>query len=458
MRRLTVATVSVAASLALAACAERDTTSPRSVAASRASYTLTPSGTCDFGAIQQAGQAYFAVYGNDPVKDLVKSMKDAYNTAGGGAVAATPFGWNVLKRVADARLTSATNGGADGRVFVIDVLRCMADLSSASTPKPALPFDTALTNHLEAVLNSGLFEVRGQGASPDPAFGKVKSGGTRTFGSPRWGVEKANQTTPATAWPDLTYLVYGYPTQIGSPVLGDPGAINANDDLGGTYNGFDLGTVPFKSSHPGLLVGMCVTSNPAGAGSIEWLVHNNAEVLVNNSPTQLCSGTYTASARIAPAWYAQATGRALSLLAPKQLFAQGGFDSRCDDCIGGLPSGWSPFGKGLITATGAVVTFNTQPGNTTEFTDITVQIKVTQNGIKLPGQTINSIGVLNNQGAPAGAIIVQDNLPVTTNSDGIATVVFQVGKPGSYYVTIGGIIDGATFGPATSKKFNVKNQ
>jgi len=65
--------------------------------------------------------------------------------------------------------------------------------------------------------------------------------------------------------------------------------------------------------------------------------------------------------------------------------------------------------------------------------------------------------VLNNQGQPAGAVINQSNLPRFTDATGHATVTFQIGKPGAYYVVVSTSLDGAAFPDLTTIKFNVKN-
>src|SRR5690242_9052414 len=82
--RTTVATViAVAASLTLAACAERDTTSPRAAAPDRADASGNPNqGSCNFNNVKSAAGNYF-VSNKDTVYGLIKSMSGAYT--GGGA-------------------------------------------------------------------------------------------------------------------------------------------------------------------------------------------------------------------------------------------------------------------------------------------------------------------------------------------------------------------------------------
>src|SRR5690242_1026367 len=79
MRRLTVATI-VASSLALAACAERDSTSPRSINPGQASFAGGPNSTaCSFTNIDKAAKAYFTS-NQDPVYSILSTWSTAYKT------------------------------------------------------------------------------------------------------------------------------------------------------------------------------------------------------------------------------------------------------------------------------------------------------------------------------------------------------------------------------------------
>ena len=468
MRRLTVATVSVAASLALAACAERDTTSPRAISSSGASFARGGS-SCVFNTVSSTAQAYFTS-NQDPVFDMIKVMKDAFNTNNGGNVAATPEGWVILSRVADKRLTDSTGGGAAGAAFVVAVANCMADLAANTSP---LTLPAALTANSNAllirVLNSGIWEIRNGGSTVGgPAAGKNKQGTVRALGSPTWGVERATTSTP---WPGtITYAIIGYPIKDANPLLTNAQQIDQSDDLAATYqaetptspwpfNAFELQTLPTTAvtDHSTLRVGICVQNNATtNDGSVYYLVHNDAELLPNSNPAALCALT-VANGLTGP-WYNRLAQGAARFFKPGVLFAK--VDD--GDFIGGLPSGWSPQGAGQLDASKVTLTITTQPrNNVRDSTDNSLVVTATITGsiTPVPGVNITGLTVLNNQGAPAGAVIVQGstNLPETTDHDGNATVHFKIGKPGAYYIVVTSNLDGGAIASPTSIKFNVKN-
>ena len=466
MRRLTVATVSVAASLALAACAERDTTSPRAISSSGASFARGGS-SCVFNTVSSTAQAYFTS-NQDPVFDMIKVMKDAFNTNNGGNVAATPEGWVILSRVADKRLTDSTGGGDAGAAFVVAVANCMADLAANTSP---LTLPAALTANSNAllirVLNSGIFDVRTGGATGAPAAGKNKQGGARKLGVPTWGVETQ---TAGSNWPgtlNLKYAVVGYPIVDSNPLLTNAQQIDGSDDLAGAYttagtwpfNAFELQTLPTTAvtDHSTLRVGICVQNNAtANDGSVYYLVHNDAELLPNSNPAALCALT-VANGLTGP-WYNRLAQGAARFFKPGVLFAK--VDD--GDFIGGLPSGWSPQGAGQLDASRVTLTITTQPkNNIKDSTDnsLVVTATITGSNTPVPGVTITGLTVLNNQGSPAGAVIVEGstNLPQTTDHDGNATVHFKIGKPGAYYIVVSSNLDGGAIASPTSVKFNVKN-
>ena len=466
MRRITVATISVALSLALAACAERDTTSPRAISSGGASFAGRGGSTCSIQGVSSAAQAYFTS-NQDPVFDMIKVLKDAFNN--GGNVAATPAGWVILSRVADKRLTDSTGSGAAGAAFVVAVANCMADLAAGTSP---LTFPATLTANSNAllvrVLNSGIFDIRTGGATGAPAAGKNKQGGARSLGQPIWGVETETATSN---WPgalNLKYAVVGYPIKDSNPLLTGAQQIDTSDALKATYqaedpspwpfNAFELLTVPTTAvvDHSTLRVGICVDHNPtANDGSIYYLVHNDAELLPNSSPAALCALT-VANGLTGP-WYTRLAQGAARFFKPGLLYAQ---DER--DFIGGLPSGWSPQGAGQLDASKVTLTITTQPKNNVRDStqnSLVVTATITGSSTPVPGVAITSLTVLNNQGSPAGAVIVENstNLPQTTDHDGKATVTFQIGKPGAYYIVVKSSLDGGPITSPTSVKFNVKN-
>lgn len=474
MRRLTVATVSVAASLALAACAERDTTSPRAISSSGASFAGRGGASCSFNTVSSTASAYFTS-NQDPVIGMIKVMKDAFNTNNGGNVAATPQGWEILNRVAAKRLTDSVTTGQAGAAFVVAVANCMADLAANSSP---LVLPTALTDNtnylLARVLNSGIFDIRTGGATGAPAAGKNKQGDLRSLGQPIWGVETQTATSN---WPGalgLKYAVVGYPIKDTNPLLTNAQQIDTSDALKATYqaevpspwpfNAFELLTLPTTAviDHSTLRVGICVKNNETtNDGSVWYLVHNDAELLPNSNPAALCA-LEMANGLTGP-WYTRLAQSAARFFKPGILFAQ---REEGNDFIGGLPSGWSPQGAGELDVDQVTLTITTPPkNNVKDSVDNSLVVTATLTGktTPVPGVKIDSLVVLNNQGSPAGAVIVpgSTNLtptPLFTLADGTATVHFAIGKPGAYYIVVWGSLDGHAITPGTkSGKFNVKN-
>jgi hypothetical protein len=273
----------------------------------------------------------------------------------------------------------------------------------------------------------------------------------RAFGQPRWGAE-ATSSTPV--WPGATqYAVYGYPTNVGAFVVGSATNINTNEV---PKNAFELGTIPDATPKSGIRVGVCIQSDLTG-GVVNRVVHNNAEILDNSFLTQLCSTTITGYVAMGPApssWFASVLHQAGTFFAPKDLLA----DDDCSFCIGGLPSGWSPFSTGAITASNVVLTFTTEPSNTVVATtsNDNAVVHAAINGVPLVGVVIDSIAVENNSGSPAGAVVT-DFVKGTTNTSGDATISFSVGKPGGYMITVLGHLDTFQTQSTTSTLFNVKN-
>jgi hypothetical protein len=489
MRRITVATMSIAASLALAACAERDTTSPRSISAGQASFQGGPNSTaCDFTNISKAAKNYFTS-SQDPVYAILSSWATAYKN--NGAAAATSYGWQALSVVASERLTSSTTTPSLGATFVVMTVRCMVDESSTNTVKPQLTLPTALTDNsnllLARVLNSGILEIRTGGAVGDPVAGKNRAGSTptRSLGSPIWGVETKTDTTK---WPGtITYAVVGYPIHDSNSILSGQPQIDTNDADSAFYkqtaglwpfNAFELTTLPTAAvtDHSSLRVGICVSGNPDGNGSVNFLVHNDNELVPNDSHSQstgLCGLTV---ASLTPAtWYQRLARNTVGLFTPSLLYAEGD-DSR--DFIGGLPSGWSPMEGGTLDASKVRLVMTSGPtNNVRDSTDnhltITAYLVDAQGVVTstpVPQVRIDSLAVLSNNGTPAGAVIVPGSTNLLadpnavppypglfTDANGQAIVKFQIGKPGAYYIVASGVLDGTRLNDAKSGKFNVKN-
>jgi hypothetical protein len=442
MRRSAVAVIAVAGSLVLAACSERDSTSSRGLitAPTSSALTIIPATTCDIEAMESAAHAYFSSRSDVVFQtiELMEADRNAHKTA-----AMNADGFVMLREVAAKRLTSgvvatATSAGAS---FVIDVLRC-----TTLTFPPAASPDVKQTflGNLALILDAGIFDVRGGfGDGTGPAAALLSVGGVRTLAAPHWGVE------PHPTWPtDGHFLVYGYPTLTSDAVI-DP-ATNLNTNGPNTYNSFEIGTIPDSHLKTGLLVGICYSS-VIGTTAANRLIHNNADLFDNAAPSALCS--ITTASLDAVKWYARALHDAASLFVPKSASAmQGG-----EVDIGGLPSSWSPFSTALIVGSNVVDTITTQPPATPSVNKaFPVIVRAITNGVPVPGVSV-TLTIVNNNGVPAGAIIV-GNATVTTNSQGNAIFSIAVGKPGGYNLVAGGTMSGvvATNG-VMSVRFNVKN-
>ena len=146
------------------------------------------------------------------------------------------------------------------------------------------------------------------------------------------------------------------------------------------------------------------------------------------------------------------------MLKPGTLFAEE--DSR--DFIGGLPSGWSPQGAGALAVSQVSVNITTQPkNNVADSTNNTLGVTATLTGTTtpVPDVSVDSITVLNNQGQPAGAVVLKTTLSDITDGSGKLTVTFQIGKPGAYYIVVWSSVDGQVILPtAKSVKLQRKEQ
>ncbi len=451
MRRSAVAVVTLAAAaLVFVACSERDSTNSRGplTAPATTSFTILPATACNFEAIESAAQAYFSAPSSvlfappNGVLAIGEQMEAAYNLH--HFADANAYGFVMLREVAKDRLTSGVKAGATaaGVSFVIDVLRCTTlTFPSATVTSPDVPQN--FLDNLALILDAGVFEVRGgAGDATTSAAAYLTVGGVRTLAAPHWGVERHP------AWPtDGHFLVYGYPTLNPNTVI-DP-ATNLNTNGPTTYNSFEIGTLPYLHPKTGLLVGVCYSS-VTGTTAANRLIHNNSDLFDNTPPTYLCS-TPVASLESVK-WYARALQRAASLFAPKTANAMQGDES----FIGGLPSSWSPFATALIVGSNVGTSFTTQPVNIAVGTTMPVVVRAMTNGVAVPGVAV-TLSVINNNGVPAGAIIVGTST-VNTDSQGYATFNIGLGKPGGYNLVASGLMSAAvgTNGVA-SVRFNVKN-
>ena len=472
MRRHVIASVAVVGSLILGACSGRETTAPRGIAPDQANAAGGPNATCSntyFNNLVTLADAYFTAGSKSKTPDAVYGYLSQMATdyKNGLYSAATTDGWQVMSRVADARLTDATNDGVYGAPFVNGVFTCMQD---SRTNKPIV-VPTDFSDNTALILNSGVWEVRTGGATGGPALGKVQEDTTvhvRVFGQPRWGVEAL---TTATNWPGpagFQYAVYGYPELVGNPLTTAATTIDTNDGRLSAYisqhiapfTGFELGSVPYDLPRTGLRVGVCTSSNPtANDGVFGRLIHYvaNTQIFGNDPPTQMCSSTLTASAPVPATWYANYLNRVWSVFAPANLYA---FVDDCTDCMDWPSTGWSPFEPGSMTASNITFKITVQPKNTSISKLDSMTVQTLYNGtLPLSQIPIDSITVSNNSGVPAGAVITFTSVPQSTQEpDGTAKIYFRVGKAGGYLITVWASADGVVLPPVTSVLFNVKNQ
>jgi hypothetical protein len=275
----------------------------------------------------------------------------------------------------------------------------------------------------------------------------------RAFGQPRWGAEAQSGT-----WPGATqYAVYGYPTTPTPLVAGSPANINTNEV---PANAFELGTIPDASTKAGIRVGVCVQTDPS-TGVANRIIHNGSEILDKDYLTQLCStiiNGYTAMGPAASTWYASAVNRAATFFAPKNLYA----DDDCAFCIGGLPSGWSPFSANAITAANISLAYvGPAPHNVNigQVQTVVVSASTGTPSTPVPGVSV-SISITGNSGQPGGATFGDSSTTITgtTLANGTVTFTFSVNKAGGYSLTTAGTLDTFPLGNTLVTFINVKNQ
>ena len=482
MRRLSVALISLSGLLILGACTGRDSTAPRGIAPDQANLASTPPApatSCDFSAIKAAAKNYFTSP-QDAVYGYIGTMQKAYGA--NDFEKTTNTGWQIGRLVAAERLRPLTTDATSGGIFVIDVLLCMYDLrtyTAGSTP-PVLPIPADFTlEHAAGALGAGIWEIRGgvTGTNDEfPAAGRVISNtgltaGQRDFGQPRWGVEPVSTT-----WPigvnNTQYAVYGYPTTLGTFVLGS--ATNINTNTANETNAFSINTIPQNTPRTdvnGALfrVGVCVSTVANTTGVRNRMLHDKSvtsqpsiEILDNSFMQSLCdysNTSFLASAASSPSWYAAVLHRAAGLFSPKLAYAMA---DDCADCIGGLPSGWSPFGTGQLTASQIHLVFlDTLPTNgmTAGGIPTTVRVKATISDQPVPGVLI-TLTISGNSGDPGGATFQngQTSISGSTNSLGIAEIPVALQKAGSYTIVYTGTIDGYPVYNSFQQTVWVKNQ
>ncbi|HVE33961.1 MAG TPA: hypothetical protein VNC18_10395 [Gemmatimonadaceae bacterium] len=417
----------------MAACAERDTTSPRQISPSEAARNVvTAWPTCDatFNAIKTAAGNFFSSK-RDAAFGLIADMSKDYKA--GGQSQATAKGLDILARVAAARLTSAQIAGSDGGPLVTNVIAC-TDLRN--TGPGAFDPSTALA--------SGIFEIR-TGGSTVPAFAYSSARGETApidpyqgGAVPLWGVEGTWNAGPTGF---SRYLVYGYPL---------PGTGDVRD------TGFELGTLPVGVNVNGLAVAVCSSAVNGDLTSANLLEHAGTEVLLTHNAT-FCAGHMTLGfARPNPVLQ-----RLVQLITPKVAIAQ----TRDDEFIGGLPSGWSPFKVKHYANSGVGLTFLQQPANDTVYHLVTVKVQLVNN---TGAPVVVTLTIAGNNGDPT-TLVTQDGsgnwnpqpfLTAVTDGSGIATFVYGYSKAGGYTLTASGSIGGTFVSTQSvlSNLFQIKNK
>jgi len=454
MRRKSAALLMVVGSVILSACTGRDSTSPRGIGPDQASYATSPgpATTCDFNATKTAARNYF-VSSRDPALDTLNAMSKTYGTS--GTPTSTAYGFALGRIVANERLTSATTTSAAGAIFLLDVLQCMTD--PTTNTKLAIPDSFAV--HAALVLSSGIWEIRGAGATNSqlPAAGRVTDRSThvRAFGLPRWGAEPADSAN----WLGTTqYVVYGYPTTPGTLVVGSPSNINTNAD---TASSFELGSIPAATSKSGIRVGVCIATDNPSTQTANRIVHNGTQILNTSTMTQLCdfsNTSFVASASAPSTWYTAALHKVGDYLAPKKLFAQ---FTDCTNCIGGLPSDWSPFSASGITASSISLAYTpgTTPNDSTVSQTDTAVVVASIGTTPVPGVVIN-FSIANNSGQAGGATFDDGSttLTGTTDATGTVTFIYRILKAGGYTLSTTGSIDGFAVGNTLTTTLNIQNK
>lgn len=441
MRRSSVALlVALSSSLFTAACSDTSVVASRATAPSeRASVNNAAApGGCSFTTVSKTANGYFASR-TDPVFTMISAVQTAAKTDIASATAAS---WPILRRVADVRLTSTVGSAAAGKTFLTALLAC-TNLNGDATDFLA---------HADSVLASGMLAVRtGGDTKPAAAMLNDKSTGVRSFAEPTWGVEPIGGSWPVASVTGTTsYLAYGYPIKVPLTDVTAATAINTNGT--GSYNGFELGTLPASQDKETLRVGICKAAGDLT--SRNRLIHDGSIQGVNENPASLCllsgptadAGPYLSMRGIG--------GYLASLFSPGSLYAQDGVGF-----IGGHVSDWSPFTSATLTSSNVVLTFSKISGaHVDQFVPpFTVTVKVGTRVI--PGVDV-TLTLANNSGLPAGAeFTAGSKLTVRTLADGIAkfdSVAFH--KAGGYTITATGNIGGLLTNAIISNPvFNIKN-
>jgi hypothetical protein len=396
----------------LASCSRDLTQSTAVPAAPSLARVVTP--TCSFSTANNDARSYFAS-NKDNVFTLLNAMSTAYK---GGAAAATPAGWAVLSRLADAVGTSAVSGSpAQGNTFANDVLLCMA------VPTYSYPLDLS-----GALGPNGLFGIR------DNSGAVAVTSRLIVGGAPAYGAEPSTGNWPVTS----TTLFYGNQLFVSSI---------ANETPAGTL--FDLKTLPSGLTFaPEIKTGVCTISDP-NARILHAHQGNSPVILPPATDLSFCPPPPTSAAQSSSSLFASAVGRLATWFAPAPANAasfvvRGGGGT-------GLVGGLSEIGPVSFTS---LVTFTVKPKNTSvskspqQFVPTVTVQNLTAKGNALKGVTITLSVTSNN-----GSFHITGNT-ATTDVNGIATFPdLKIDKAGGYTMTAVSEVGGAA-----SVFFNINGQ
>jgi len=428
MRRSLVALVPLA--LVVAACSSERPTSPRAIAPGTASNLTVPL-TCD---LRATARDFFSK-GNDPIYKVIG------NITGSTGAARQSAAWDAVGEVAKARLTGrqvtpfSASAGA-GETFLKCVFSYMTGLGDLSSVADGV---------LATALIQGVFEVpRRSIAANSPAGAYVAAGNSSAHANPFWGAQ------PTPTWPTGDYLVYGYPFDL-------PSFFIATNPINGTYEGFELQTIPVSVSEPWLsntpVVGACVHSASGTAGVTNRFIHAGA-IFANVPPSSLCGLSGRAASIMSPGQqFLASVGNALrSALVPKPAYAM--FE---DDWSGGGPTSWSPNIIGAVSNDHVRVTFAVQPSPGNVGVPENIQVKVEYLGTDniyhpLGGNgVVVTLSIAGNNGTPG---CINPNTATADAGTGVANYNSSFCKAGGYYIQATSSVGGAV----TSNQFWIKNQ
>jgi hypothetical protein len=407
MKNRILAGLTVAGVAILASCGQDLTTSTAVPTAASLARVVTP--TCSFSTANNDARTYFAS-NKDTVFTLLSAMSTAYK---GGAAAATPAGWAVLSRLADAVGTTAAKGTpAQGNTFANDVLLCM----SVATYTYPLDLSAALGTN-------GLFAVR-------DASGNAAA---VSRGTPLYGAEPSSGPWPVAS----STLFYGSP---------DTNPLFDNETPAGVV--FDLKSLPSGLTFtPMLRVGVCSISDPNAR-----ILHDHAGsspvILSPDAALSFCP-TASNSTRSGNSLFAAAAGRLAAWLAPQPanaattMFKLGGGGT-------GLVAGLSDIGPVSFTS---VLTFTVKPKNTSVSKNPQFAPTVTVTDSTAKGHPIANVLITLSVTSNNGSFNISGDT-ATTNASGVATFPnLRIDKAGGYTMTATSEVGGSV-----STFFNINGQ